>query len=130
MDRAVFGEETFRPERWIERAGPSLASFGFGRRICLDQHIANDIVAITIAGLLWAFEIAVSADPRAIDTESSTLSGCFLGLQNLTSNSGVAVFDTTRQSGLSSPLHVLKVNHVADIKIFIYSIYNCGWSVR
>ncbi|KAL4916776.1 cytochrome P450 [Aspergillus aurantiobrunneus] len=76
MDRAIFGDpEVFRPERWIENPDLPLVTFGFGRRICPGRHVARDILAITVARLLWAFEITTSVDPLAIDTLKSTLAG-------------------------------------------------------
>ncbi|KAI0046797.1 cytochrome P450 [Auriscalpium vulgare] len=66
-DPAVFGPDAalFRPERHLDAgggaaAGPSEtredghAAYGFGRRVCLGRHVANDSLFIDIATILWA----------------------------------------------------------------------------
>ncbi|KAL4927110.1 cytochrome P450 [Aspergillus undulatus] len=77
MDRNTFGDpETFRPERWLENPNlPFPAVFGFGRRICPGQYIGRDLLAITVARLLWAFEISTPVDVSTIDTSKSALPG-------------------------------------------------------
>ncbi|KAL3470344.1 cytochrome P450 [Aspergillus californicus] len=61
----------------MDRANPELpvAIFGFGRRVCPGQHIATDILTMTAARLLWAFEIIPTVDPGQIDTFRSALPG-------------------------------------------------------
>jgi cytochrome P450 len=69
-DRAVFGEDAdeFRPERHLDEHGGLLSSsaktilgghvsFGFGRRICVGKHLANDTLFITTARILWAAKL-------------------------------------------------------------------------
>lgn len=66
----------FRPERYLqnlEKAGVSAAqpdpflrnhfSFGAGRRICPGLHLAENSLFITVAMILWAFEIRPPLDP-------------------------------------------------------------------
>ncbi|EIN08589.1 cytochrome P450 [Punctularia strigosozonata HHB-11173 SS5] len=68
--------DTFDPQRWFTNGEPSLSdarifTFGFGRRVCPGQHIANRSVFITAAMLLWSFTI--SEDPcRPIDSMAMT----------------------------------------------------------
>ncbi|KKY14273.1 putative cytochrome p450 [Diplodia seriata] len=70
-DPALFPEpDEFRPERYLafpERAGVYAAkadpagrdhwSFGAGRRICPGMHLAENSLFVTLAKVLWAFEI-------------------------------------------------------------------------
>ena len=53
--------DTFRPERFLETQNPRLLDFdlpfGFGRRICVGMHLARNSLFITIARILWAFDI-------------------------------------------------------------------------
>ncbi|KAG1798560.1 cytochrome P450 [Suillus plorans] len=72
-DPEVFPEpHRFNPQRWIDDAGRvrsdlKFFTFGFGRRVCPGQHVANRSVFITTALILWAFRL--SENPAAkIDT--------------------------------------------------------------
>ncbi|KAG1798591.1 cytochrome P450 [Suillus plorans] len=72
-DPEVFPEpQTFNPQRWIDDAGRvrddlKFFTFGFGRRVCPGQHIANRSVFVNTALILWAFRL--SENPAAkIDT--------------------------------------------------------------
>ncbi|KAG2099558.1 cytochrome P450 [Suillus discolor] len=72
-DPEVFPEpQTFNPQRWIDDAGRVRGDlrffpFGFGRRVCPGQHVANRSVFINTALILWAFRL--SENPAAkIDT--------------------------------------------------------------
>ncbi|OCH86139.1 cytochrome P450 [Obba rivulosa] len=72
-DPDVFPEpEVFNPQRWLDEQGriktdTRFQSFGFGRRTCPGQHIAERSLFINCALLLWAFSI--SQDPsKPIDT--------------------------------------------------------------
>ncbi|KAG1895682.1 cytochrome P450 [Suillus fuscotomentosus] len=72
-DPEIFPEpHTFNPQRWIDDAGRvrgdlRFFTFGFGRRVCPGQHVANRSVFITTALILWAFRL--SENPAAkIDT--------------------------------------------------------------
>ncbi|KAL5527311.1 hypothetical protein ACEPAG_6102 [Sanghuangporus baumii] len=60
--------EKFDPSRWITETGQineniKFYNFGFGRRVCPGQHVANRSVFINTASLLWAFNI--SQDPSS-----------------------------------------------------------------
>lgn len=58
LDDAVYKDPMeFRPRRWIEEPTLPLAAFGFGRRVCTGQHIAQNSLYINIARLLWTFNI-------------------------------------------------------------------------
>ncbi|KAG2099601.1 cytochrome P450 [Suillus discolor] len=72
-DPEVFPEpQTFNPQRWIDDAGRvrgdlRFFTYGFGRRVCPGQHLANRSVFVNTALLLWAFRL--SENPAAkIDT--------------------------------------------------------------
>jgi len=86
-DRVVFGEDAdeFRPERHIDERGELLSgpaktiqaghvSFGFGRRICVGKHLANDTLFINIARILWAARLEGVRDENGkeipLDTDS------------------------------------------------------------
>ncbi|KAI1652882.1 cytochrome P450 [Daldinia decipiens] len=65
--------ENFHPERYLEKEWPTyqeplsrypnfregigMHTFGFGRRTCLGQHIADDEMFVSGAGVLWAFNL-------------------------------------------------------------------------
>ncbi|KAI0012181.1 cytochrome P450 [Xylariaceae sp. FL0662B] len=65
--------ENFHPERYLEegwptyqeplsrypnlREGVGMHTFGFGRRTCLGQHIVDDEMFVTGAGVMWAFNL-------------------------------------------------------------------------
>ncbi|KAF8989955.1 cytochrome P450 [Cyathus striatus] len=75
-DPDVYGPdvEEFRPERHLGSSTGEFLSvsegikeegnlaFGFGRRICVGRHVANDTMFILIARILWAFDIAPTKD--------------------------------------------------------------------
>jgi len=62
----VFPEpEKFMLQRWLDSTGKLLDdrkkksfAFGFGRRVCPGQHLANKSLFITTAYILWAFNIS------------------------------------------------------------------------
>ncbi|PIL22641.1 cytochrome P450 [Ganoderma sinense ZZ0214-1] len=66
-DPDVFPDgDTFNPGRWLDDKGQMRTdlrffNWGFGRRICPGQHLADRSLFITIALTLWAFDM--SEDP-------------------------------------------------------------------
>ena len=58
--------EDFRPERFLETDDPRLKDFelpfGFGRRICVGMHLAQNSLFIAVARILWAFDILPALD--------------------------------------------------------------------
>ncbi|VDB95682.1 unnamed protein product [Peniophora sp. CBMAI 1063] len=67
-DPAIFGDDAhlFNPGRFLDEKGELLSTlpgskddghyaFGFGRRICVGKHVANNSLFIDIAVSLWAF---------------------------------------------------------------------------
>ncbi|KAI0657327.1 cytochrome P450 [Cubamyces menziesii] len=73
LDPEVYPDpEAFKPERWLNDRGEmredlKFCNWGFGRRICPGQHVAERSIFINTALMLWAFEI--SEDPaHPIDT--------------------------------------------------------------
>ncbi|KAJ8585617.1 cytochrome P450 [Rhizopogon salebrosus TDB-379] len=66
--------ETFDPQRWLDsecrvRDDMKSFAFGFGRRVCPGQHLANQSLFISLALLLWSFRIAQRPD-HPIDTKA------------------------------------------------------------
>ncbi|KAM6493606.1 cytochrome P450 [Amanita muscaria] len=70
-DPAIYGTDAdhFNPGRFIDKDGglsPAIpatkdeghVSYGFGSRICLGRHIANDALFINFASILWATSIS------------------------------------------------------------------------
>ncbi|KAI0036365.1 cytochrome P450 [Vararia minispora EC-137] len=65
-DPAAYGADAraFRPERHLEGPPPpetreeGHVAFGFGKRVCVGRHVANNSLFINIATLLWAATIA------------------------------------------------------------------------
>ncbi|KAH0838681.1 cytochrome P450 [Lanmaoa asiatica] len=60
--------DKFDPQRWLNSDGRvrddlKFPSFGFGRRICPGQHIANRSIFINTTLLLWSFRI--TQDPKS-----------------------------------------------------------------
>ncbi|KAJ7250654.1 cytochrome P450 [Mycena rebaudengoi] len=74
-DKSVYGEDAddFRPERHLDESGnlkssvpdtkdESHVGYGFGRRICVGRHVANQSMFIQIASLFWSFDITPGKD--------------------------------------------------------------------
>ncbi|KXN85009.1 Fumitremorgin C synthase [Leucoagaricus sp. SymC.cos] len=64
----------FKPERFIDDDGgiredlpdpESIATFGFGRRVCPGAHIARSALYLTAASLLYLFDISPALDDRS-----------------------------------------------------------------
>ena len=79
-DRAIFGDDAdeFRPERHLDdkgelESGPietnqeGHSTFGFGRRICVGKHLANDSIFIHTARILWAANLECVKDENGRD---------------------------------------------------------------
>ena len=79
-DRAIFGDDAdeFRPERHLDDKGElepgpietnqeGHASFGFGRRICVGKHLANDALFIHTAKILWTANLECVKDENGRD---------------------------------------------------------------
>ncbi|KAG7442943.1 cytochrome P450 [Guyanagaster necrorhizus] len=73
----VFPEpEKFCLERWLDSSGNirddiKSMNFGFGRRVCPGQQLANRSLFITTAFVLWAFRLK-EVDGSPIDTQAFT----------------------------------------------------------
>ena len=74
-DQTIFGEDAddFKPERHLGDNGELLpgpretnqeghVTFGFGRRICVGKHLANDSLFILTARILWAANLKCVQD--------------------------------------------------------------------
>ncbi|KAG2063238.1 cytochrome P450 [Suillus decipiens] len=64
----------FKPERWIDDQGHlrddlTFFVYGFGRRVCPGQHVANRSVFINALLILWAFELSLDPTKPQDDTE-------------------------------------------------------------
>lgn len=71
--------ENFRPERWLERGWPTymeplsrypnlregkgMHTFGWGRRMCLGQSIADYELFIIGASITWGFDVSAKKCP-------------------------------------------------------------------
>jgi len=79
-DRAIFGDDAdeFKPERHLDDKGELLpgpietnqeghSTFGFGRRICVGKHLANDSLFIHTARILWAVSLECAQDENGKD---------------------------------------------------------------
>jgi cytochrome P450 len=60
--------ERFEPQRWLTEEGTlrddlRFCTFGFGRRTCPAQHVANRSIFVGVALVLWAFRL--SEDPKS-----------------------------------------------------------------
>ncbi|OJA12679.1 hypothetical protein AZE42_10985 [Rhizopogon vesiculosus] len=64
-DPDVFPEpHTFKPQRWIDDQGRlrediKFFVYGFGRRVCPGQHVANRSIFINSLLILWAFQLTL-----------------------------------------------------------------------
>ncbi|TXT09082.1 hypothetical protein VHUM_02556 [Vanrija humicola] len=80
-DTAYYGAdvEAFRPGRWMTDDGEEFNDkmkhfqFGFGRRVCPGQHVANNSVLINAALMLWAFDVRPEADESGNEVDIDTL---------------------------------------------------------
>ncbi|KAI0345185.1 cytochrome P450, partial [Trametopsis cervina] len=67
LDPEVYPEPTsFKPDRWLDESGKiredlSYFTYGFGRRVCPGQHLADNSLFLATTFVLWAFKI--SEDP-------------------------------------------------------------------
>lgn len=74
--------EEFKPERYLEyplKAGAYAAiadpnerdhfDFGAGRRICPGMHLAENSLFVTLASILWLFEIKPAVDQLGVEQE-------------------------------------------------------------
>jgi cytochrome P450 len=84
-DRTVFGDDAdeFKPERHLGVNGELLpgpketnqeghVSFGFGRRVCVGKHLANDSLFIHTARTLWATSIKCARDENGKELPPNT----------------------------------------------------------
>lgn len=83
-EEAAFGPDTesFIPDRWIDPDSPGelknlpVAGFGYGRRLCPGRHFARNGLWISMARLLWAFDIKAglseTGEPTDVDWVNST----------------------------------------------------------
>ncbi|EIW74033.1 cytochrome P450 [Coniophora puteana RWD-64-598 SS2] len=68
-DPEVFpNPERFDPQRWINSKGQmrddlKYFTFGFGRRVCPGQHVANRSVFINGAMVMWSFRLSTLTPP-------------------------------------------------------------------
>lgn len=82
--------ETFNPLRWLEPKYPTYqepltkfptiinsSQFGYGRRTCQGQTVADEDLLIGIGSIAWMFNISKKSDdnsiPKAIDAKTHTI---------------------------------------------------------
>ena len=85
--------ESFNPERFLDEHGRLISgpaetrddghsSYGFGRRLCVGKHAANDSMFIDIATVLWAAQLEHTRDTSGkevpLDTETYVDTGVIL----------------------------------------------------
>ncbi|KAI0086645.1 cytochrome P450 [Irpex rosettiformis] len=64
LDPEVYPDPTaFKPDRWLDANGRiredlTYFTYGFGRRVCPGQHLANNSLYLSTALILWAFKIS------------------------------------------------------------------------
>lgn len=75
MDEKVYKDaHLFLPERWVDNDSlPAHAGFGFGRRLCMGEHIARNAMFLMVSRLLWAFDIEKGLDDAGNEIEVDTL---------------------------------------------------------
>jgi len=75
-DREIFGDDAddFKPERHLDVKGEEVlpgpretngeghVGFGFGRRVCVGKHLANDSLFIMTTRVLWAATLKCARD--------------------------------------------------------------------
>ncbi|EGN99632.1 hypothetical protein SERLA73DRAFT_179742 [Serpula lacrymans var. lacrymans S7.3] len=64
--------ENFEPQRWLDsqekvREDLKFPTFGFGRRVCPGQHVANRSVLINTLLILWAFRLSLEPSEKTND---------------------------------------------------------------
>ncbi len=78
-DKTVYGDDVdkFRPERFLQgnNLNPDIphpdAAFGFGRRACPGQDMAWSSMWLTVASILFLFDITKQVDENGIPMEPS-----------------------------------------------------------
>ncbi|KAK7043902.1 hypothetical protein VNI00_008068 [Paramarasmius palmivorus] len=78
MDPAIFDDpETFNPQRFVDN--PSLPGhvFGFGRRVCPGQRVAEHSLFLELATLVWALDVkqAIDKDGKPIPINTDRVTG-------------------------------------------------------
>jgi cytochrome P450 len=94
-DRTVFGDDAdeFKPERHLGDNGELLpgpketnreghVSFGFGRRICVGRHLANDSLFIHTGRILWAATLKCGRDGNGRERPPDTSAFVEMGVIN------------------------------------------------
>ena len=92
-DKAVFGDDAddFKPERHLGDNGELLpgpketnqeghVSFGFGRRVCVGRHQANESLFIHTARILWAATVQCARDENGKERRPDTSGFVEVGL--------------------------------------------------
>ncbi|OAX32481.1 cytochrome P450 [Rhizopogon vinicolor AM-OR11-026] len=78
-DSEVFPEpHTFKPRRWIDDQGRlrddlRFFVYGFGRRVCPGEHVANRSIFINSLLIFWAFQLTL--DPGALLDDMGYMKG-------------------------------------------------------
>ncbi|KAG1725076.1 cytochrome P450 [Suillus paluster] len=97
-DPDVFPEpHSFKPQRWINDQGHvrddlKFFVFGFGRRVCPGQHVANRSVFINTLLILWAFQLTL--DPTKPLDDMGFMTGAVGNVQPCTIDFNTRVPET------------------------------------
>lgn len=73
MDAKIFDDpETFDPQRYVDN--PSLPGhvFGFGRRVCPGQRVAEETIFLELATVAWGLNVTKQKDSNGKDIEIDT----------------------------------------------------------
>jgi len=81
-DPATFGDDAakFNPERFLDGTGRMILgprearyyghrAYGFGKRECVGKHVANDMLFISMATVLWATRLERARDESGKEPE-------------------------------------------------------------
>ncbi|KAF9553213.1 cytochrome P450 [Agrocybe pediades] len=72
-ERVYYEPEKFNPDRFMPREGhtpepdPRTIAFGFGRRSCPGNNLAENTVWLSIVSLLYAFKISPETDEKGVE---------------------------------------------------------------
>ncbi|KAF8181347.1 cytochrome P450 [Mycena galopus ATCC 62051] len=107
-DPSVYGPdaEDFNPSRHLNEFGQLVAavadtkdeshlSYGFGRRICVGRHVANESMFIQIACILWSFSVGPGNNGQGHVVYPDPAESVIHGLQELQSATALFLQDST-----------------------------------
>lgn len=73
MDQDIFDDpETFNPQRYVNNPSLPCHTFGFGRRICPGQRMAEATFFLMLATVAWGVNVERQKDHNGKDIEIDT----------------------------------------------------------